>query len=252
MSEFQYYEFSAIDKPLSKEDRETVSGWSSRTEASSSGAIFTYHYSGFPKDEVQVVSKYFDAMFYAANWGQYRLILKLPQALFKISPVRQYKADGLSICAAGEKHILIDFSPYDDGQEIEDWTEPEGKLSSLIQLRNDLILGDYRCLFLMWLKCVHVFYGEKWSELKEKPSVPSGLQSLNAPLQELITIFQIDEAMVSEAAKESQNPKVTKVDYQERIKNLSEQEKDEWLLKLVNQELFLPEQLKLRLSEAGS
>ena len=72
MSEFQQYQFRTIDKPLSKEDREEISGWSSRTIASSTGATFIYHYGDFPKDEVTVVAQYFDAMFYIPpGTGQY-------------------------------------------------------------------------------------------------------------------------------------------------------------------------------------
>jgi hypothetical protein len=68
MSGYQFYEFKSIDKPLTTKEKEIISGWSSRTSATNTGAIFTYHYSDFPMDELKVVEEYFDAMFYIANW----------------------------------------------------------------------------------------------------------------------------------------------------------------------------------------
>lgn len=70
MSEYQYYEFRCIDRPLTAEEQKEIGGWSSRTHPTSTGAIFIYNYRDFPKDEKRVVEQYFDAMFYIANWEQ--------------------------------------------------------------------------------------------------------------------------------------------------------------------------------------
>ena len=39
--EYQYYEFQTVDRPLSKADRDYVSGLSSRVRPTASRAVFT-------------------------------------------------------------------------------------------------------------------------------------------------------------------------------------------------------------------
>lgn len=93
MSEYQFYEFKSIDKALTLKEREIVSSWSSRIQVTNSGAVFTYHYSDFPQDELEVVEKYFDAMFYSTNWGTKRLIFKIPKDFIDKKAIKQYCAE---------------------------------------------------------------------------------------------------------------------------------------------------------------
>lgn len=107
MSEYQFYEFRSIDKPLSKEDKSEIGTWSKRTNPSNTSAIFTYSYGDFPKDEIMVVEKYFDAMFYISNWGTTRLMFKFPKDLFDLERINQYCIeDGLTIIEKPNCFIL--------------------------------------------------------------------------------------------------------------------------------------------------
>lgn len=78
MSEYQYYEFQAIDRPLTAEEQGEIGSWSSRTHPTSTQAIFNYNYGDFPKSPEKVVEKYFAAMLYESNFGSKRLIFRLP------------------------------------------------------------------------------------------------------------------------------------------------------------------------------
>ena len=62
MSEYQHYEFQAIDRPLTEDEQAAVSQLSSRVQLSSTKAIFIYNYGDFPDDPFQVLAKYFDAL----------------------------------------------------------------------------------------------------------------------------------------------------------------------------------------------
>jgi len=64
MSEYQYYEFQAIDKPLTEKECSIVSNISSRAIVSPSQAIFTYSYSDFRGDPEKLLLDHFDAMVY--------------------------------------------------------------------------------------------------------------------------------------------------------------------------------------------
>ena len=57
MSEYQYYEFRCIDRPLKEEEQKKIESWSSRTRPTSTGAIFVYNYRDFPKDEKWSIEK---------------------------------------------------------------------------------------------------------------------------------------------------------------------------------------------------
>lgn len=141
MSEYQFYEFKAIDKPLSKEDKAQIDSWSSRTKASNTGAIFTYNYGDFPRDVITTMEKYFDAMFYTSNWGTIRLVFKFPKPLLNTEKIKQYCIkDGLEIIKRSD-FILLDIAFSD--QEAERWSEGEGWLTTLISLRDDILNGDY-------------------------------------------------------------------------------------------------------------
>ncbi len=81
MSEYQYYEFQSVDRRLTQSEQEALSQLSSRAQISSSRAIFVYSYGDLPGQEKQLLIKYFDAMFYIANWGSLQLMFRFPKGL---------------------------------------------------------------------------------------------------------------------------------------------------------------------------
>ncbi len=152
MSEYQYYEFRSIDRPLTEKEQNEIGSWSSRTNPSPTGAVFVYNYGDFRKDVKKVVEKYFDAMFYIAIWGTKRLMFKFPVDLIDPNTIEQYCTHNeISIYRSGG-YVLLDL--YFSEEEVCGWVEGEGWLSSLISLRNDILRGDYRCLYLAWLFAV--------------------------------------------------------------------------------------------------
>ena len=249
MSEYQFYEFKSIDKPLSQTEKETISGWSSRTQATSVGASFTYHYSDFPKDELIVVGKYFDAMFYLSNWGTRRLIFKVPNDLVDKNKIKQYCVEGLEIHDY-ENFILIDIWLEDEEGSCE-WLEGEGMLSSFVTLRDNIISGDYRCLYLIWLKVstddlVHGYDNVDVNSVE--PDIPCGMNALNGSLLELADVFCIDQDSIEASAIISEPIKNENIDYSSYISKLADVEKDNWLLRLLEGEPLLAEKIK---SEIG-
>ncbi|MBI5349435.1 MAG: hypothetical protein HZB77_09005 [Chloroflexi bacterium] len=73
MSEYQYYEWQTLDRPLTEEEQDAVNGLSSHIDVSSTNAVVTYEWSDFKHDPLKVLAKYFDAHLYLANWGSRRL-----------------------------------------------------------------------------------------------------------------------------------------------------------------------------------
>jgi hypothetical protein len=80
MSEFQYYEFVAIDRALSVAEQKRLRAITSRATITSTRLVNTYEWGDFKADPHTLVAKYFDAFLYYANWGTRRLILSVPSS----------------------------------------------------------------------------------------------------------------------------------------------------------------------------
>ena len=76
MSEYQYYEFQAINRPLTEEQQTYMRSLSSRVELTPTRAVFTYSYGDFRGNPLAVLEAHFDALLYLANWGSKRLAFR--------------------------------------------------------------------------------------------------------------------------------------------------------------------------------
>ena len=81
MAEFQFFEFAKVDSPLTEAEKGEIDSWSSNATATSYNATLTFSYEDFEQDERQVVVDYFDAMYYHANWGSVRFMMRFPNDL---------------------------------------------------------------------------------------------------------------------------------------------------------------------------
>jgi FtsZ-interacting cell division protein YlmF len=234
MSEYQYYEFQAVDKPLSNKDREALRDLSTRAQISSTSFINEYNWGDFKGNPLKLMEKYFDAFLYVANWGTHWLMFRIPKKLINLDLAKQYCMGESAIIHEKGDYLIFEFtSETEDGE----WEEGEGYLSSLISLRSDLIHGDYRCLYLAWI------YGIQMDEFEEdeeefEPPVPPGLKNLNASLESFVDFMRIDSDLIAVAATNSASKHKTVADDQKLkswIKNLPSNEKDEIIFRLINE-----------------
>jgi len=72
MSEYQYYEFLALDRPLTEKQRAELRSLSTRTEITATRFVNEYHWGDFKGDPPKMMERYFDASLYLANWGTRR------------------------------------------------------------------------------------------------------------------------------------------------------------------------------------
>ncbi|NDY72236.1 hypothetical protein DO021_00020 [Desulfobacter hydrogenophilus] len=231
MSEYQYYEFQALDKPLSEKDREVLRAISSRAQITSTSLVNEYNYGNFKGDPLKLVEKYFDAFLYITNWGTHQFMLKIPRKLIDLDLASQYCiGDSWTIYEKGD-YLIFDFTSE---TEDYDWEEGEGSLSPLISLRSDLIRGDYRCLYLAWLFCAQM--GEIDDD-EEEPPVPANLGNLNASLESFADFMRLDKDLIQVAAENSiaeqksvQNDQKLKL----WISGLPNSEKDTIIFRLIN------------------
>ncbi|MBL8154235.1 MAG: hypothetical protein JNM70_08630, partial [Anaerolineae bacterium] len=183
MSEYQYYEFQALDRPLTAEAQAEMRRLSSRVQLTASSASFVYNYSSFPGDPKSVLRKHFDAMLYITNWGTRQLMFRFPANAIPDQIMRDYQYDNaLEWSSSGEFTILnIELNEEEGDGE---WIEGEGTLSGIAQVRNDILRGDYRALYLAWLMIAdyETQILEEDEDLTEPP-VPPNLGSLSHTLR---------------------------------------------------------------------
>jgi hypothetical protein len=105
----------------------------------------------------------------------------------------------------------------------------------LMGLRDDLLRGDYRLLYLAWLKAITL--AEEILEEVPEPPVPPGLRQLSPGLRAFIELFELDEHLVAAAAKASGSPQaVSEAELRRAIGQLSREQGEAWLLRLAQGE----------------
>jgi hypothetical protein len=81
MSEYQYYEFLAVDRPLTEAEQDEVREFSSRARITATSFVNEYHWGDFRGDPGHLMRHYYDAHLYLANWGTHRIMLRMPSTL---------------------------------------------------------------------------------------------------------------------------------------------------------------------------
>src|SRR3954468_3238593 len=149
MSEYQYYEFRAIDRPLDRKEMDELRALSTRAEITPTSFTNTYHWGDFKGNPGALMDRYFDAFVYAANWGTHRLMFRIPRRFLDVEAASAYcDGENLSMEVKGE-HVMLDFSS--DDEEGGGWTDGEPWMPALIGLRAEMMRGDSRALYLGWL-----------------------------------------------------------------------------------------------------
>ena len=200
MSEYQYFEFQAIDRPLNKKEMAELRSYSTRARITPTSFVNDYSWGDFKGDPDVWMDKYFDAFLYLAHWGTHILELRLPEKLLNAKTARLYAVGEHTAARVRNGNVILTFrSENEDG---EDSVDSEGLLASLISVRSELARGDLRALYLGWLLCVQ--NGEQDPD-SPPPAVPAGLTKLSASLTSLVEFLRVDRALVRASAKGAAN-----------------------------------------------
>lgn len=231
MSEYQYYEFQAIDRPLTAKEMSELRSYSTRARITPTSFVNDYAWGSFKGNEDAWMEKYFDAFLYLANWGTHVFKLRLPARLLDPSTAKVYCAGDSASARERSGKVILSFVSEDEGGD--DWVEGENHLSSLISVRAELTRGDVRALYLGWLLRAQV--GELDDDDAEPP-VPPGLGELSASLESLAEFLRIDIDLLHVAADASSPLGDTRIDRGEVhawVSKLATREKDDLITSLV-------------------
>ena len=147
MSEYQYYEFLAVDRPLTEREMQELRAVSSRAAITATRFTNHYEWGNFKGDPRAWMERYFDAFLYFANWGTHELMLRLPRRVLEPATARRYCCGQAASARVKGEHVILEFLSEEEGS---DWFEEDedGSLSSLVALRAEIASGDLRALYL--------------------------------------------------------------------------------------------------------
>ena len=196
MSEYQYLEFQAVDRPLDEADREALRALSSRARITATSFANHYNWGDFGGDPRKLMARWFDLHLYLANWGTRQFMFRLPKRLVDRSRLDSFLHDcnWAEVFESGD-WLILDIC--EDGEpEDYDGDDGSGWLAALAPLRADLLSGDLRLLYLVWLSEVE-FGGRKDDEIEPLP----GIGPLTGALTAFAEFFRIDSDLVEAAAE---------------------------------------------------
>ena len=199
MSEYQYYEFQAIDRPLSDADRQALRELSTRARITATSFTNEYHWGDLKADPVRLMERWFDLHLYLANWGTRRLMIRLPQRLVARSWLARFLrgADGdmVRVRESGE-NLIVDIHNDDDEPHYSYEEDNTDCLAAIAPLRADVLAGDWRMFYLLWLTAVES------GRLNDGDTEPlPGIGPLTGALKAFADFFGIDADLVQAAAE---------------------------------------------------
>lgn len=243
MSEYQYYEFRAVDRPLGRTEQGELRAISTRARITAAGFVNHYDWGDFKGDPDRLMERYFDLFLYLANWGSRRLSMRLPERLLDTAGLKRFVigSESATIRTAGE-NLIIDV--FRDEIEMEDQDDGDGWLDALASLRGDILDGDLRLFYLVWLMAVES--GEAPDDAMEPLA---GIGALTPSLEAFAQFFCIDGDLVEAAADATPAHSVAELPRSavaEAIDSLDESEKAAYLLRLYDGDPLLRAELRRR------
>jgi hypothetical protein len=229
VSEYQYYEFLAVDHTLDERQQAELRAISTRADITSISFVNEYHWDSFRGDPCKLMERYFDAFQYLTSWGTHELMIRMPAQLLDLDTARRYCASDAASSWRHRDHVLIDLRGEAGGGDSDGINETP--LSAIMPIRSDLAAGDHRALYIAWLLAAQ-------SELDDdaiEPPVPPALGSLNRQLRALVDFLRVDEDLLAVAASASdlRAKEIPEVGRAKWLQNLPDLDKDALLMRVI-------------------
>ncbi len=248
MSEYQYYEFQAIDHPLGRADQEALRALSTRARITATSFTNHYEWGDFKGDPRDLMERWFDLHLYLANWGTRRLMMRLPKRYVNRSRLDAFlfDVDWVKVWARGDV-LFIDMQRDEVEPDYDQWDDGAGWLAALAVLRSDVLSGDLRLFYLLWLTAVE---GDGLAEDAAEP-LP-GIGPLTGPLEAFAEFFGIDPDLVEAAAErpEGGDDTLSTGSAHAALADIPEREKTDLLMRVVDGDPHVAAELRARIRAA--
>lgn len=200
MSEYQYYEFLAIDRPLTSEEMADLRALSTRAHITPVSFTNEYHWGDFKGNPDKLMERFFDAHVYVANWMMAIFKVRLPiEALAKETVNGMGDGDVLGFKAT-QSHWVITWR-LEESEDYDRFGEDDGRgwMARLAPIRDELLRGDLRSLYIGWLAWLAAMGREMMDDDEMEPISVNGLGQLSPAQQALAEFLEVDEDLLAGA-----------------------------------------------------
>jgi hypothetical protein len=249
MSEYQYYEFQAIDRPLDRDAQEALRSISSRARITATSFTNHYEWGDLSGDPRKFMERWFDLHLYLANFASRRLMMRLPKRFLNLADIDPFlrEVDWVKVWTSGD-NVIIDIYPDELEPDDDSWDDGSGWLAALAPLRADVLSGDFRLFYLLWLTAVEY---ELVSDDEVEPM--PGIGPLSGALEGFAEFFCIDSDLVQAAAERgADDAAMSKDDLRETLAAMPEREKIALLLRVVDGDAHVATELRNKLRKKSS
>lgn len=251
MSEYQYYEFLAVDRPLDAKEQQALRDISTRARITATGFTNHYEWGDLKANPTVLLERYFDLHVYVANWGTRRLMVRLPGRFADIEAFKSMAGDveWVETSTSGDV-VILDFWRDDESGFDEDWDDGSGWIAALAPLRTDLISGDFRLFYLVWLSGI----GDGIVDDAETAPL-SGIGPLTGALEAFASFCRIDPDLVEAAVKLSPSGVgvgTSEDSLRDALAAIPEDQKTDLLCRLVDGDPYVVAELKRKVRMSGA
>jgi hypothetical protein len=197
MSEYQYYEFLAIDRPLTSEETSALRSLSTRAHITPVSFTNEYNWGDFKGNPADLMRRFFDAHVYVANWMTAIFMVRVP-----IEALSEKTAEAIAVrdildFKATKTHWVITWSLNEsENHDRFGMEDGRGWMARLAPVRDELLRGDIRSLYIGLLAAVT---GEMMDDNEMEPLSVSGLGSLTSAQQALAEFLEVDQDLLTGA-----------------------------------------------------
>ena len=230
MSEYQYFEFAAIDEPLNEKQMRELRAISTRAEITPTSFWNEYHFGDFKGEPRKMVADYFDAFIHYANWGTLWCMFRLPKEAVDVKALKQFITPDAIDVVVKCKHVIVDLHLEDEPGDYE--TPYEQSLGELLPARAALLEGDLGPLYVAWLAAVQRRLVE---DDALEPCDVSQLPAMGAGTRAVADFLGVGSALLK-AAYQPARKKIRVDDAEELVKwvkSLPPKQKDEYLARFI-------------------
>jgi len=197
VSEYQYVVFRAVDGPLNDKQLEFAQRQSTRAEVSRWSLSVEYHYSSFRGDVDGLLRRGYDVYLQYTNYGNREIKLRLPHGMPVTKSVWSKYVDGEQLHWKGDakgRGGVLSLQPFHEAGDLDEVWETEQYLDAAVRVRERLMSGDLRALYLLWL-CAADDDDNDPEEMIEPP-VPHGIAESASYSGELLSFFGLDPLLL--------------------------------------------------------
>ena len=200
MSEYQYYEFTAVDRPLTDKEMAELRAISTRARITPAGFVNYYTFGDLKADPGALLLKYFDAHVYFACWCSASFMIRLPKHAIDKTVLQAFTDNG-GLHAAAKKGYWVIRWDLEESENFDRFGEEDGSewMSQLVPIREELLQGDYRSLYIGWLAHARWDIEDGVEDAFEPMALP-GLGELTAAQKALAEFIEVDQDILTGAA----------------------------------------------------